>query len=105
MLRAYFNYPNPHVTVHGAPGCPDVQKMRKQGQRWVRVDARSATEQLLGFAGTSHKFSATADTNDMWIEVEFGDPAFELAIVEHIRVQFARRYTLFGRAGTTRHCP
>lgn len=29
MIRAYLNYPNPHVTLHGDPGCQEVHKMKK----------------------------------------------------------------------------
>ena len=39
MLKAYLNYPNSRVTVHGDSTCEEIEKMEKQGQRRVSAIA------------------------------------------------------------------
>jgi hypothetical protein len=49
MLKAYVNYPNPKVSIHQKDSCPEIQKMKKPGQRLVRIDATSISAELQRF--------------------------------------------------------
>ena len=86
VLHAYINHPNPHITVHGQSTCGAIGKMRKPGQRQVRLHTASIGHELQWFAMKAHGFGSDTSTNDMWGEIDFGDGAFE-----HVKVNWARR--------------
>jgi hypothetical protein len=46
MLKAYANYLRPKMSAHRNPSCSDIQKMGKQSQRSVRIDARCLADLL-----------------------------------------------------------
>jgi len=104
MLKAYINYPNPHITIHGDAGCADIRKQHKEGQRLVRLDVASLSTELKRFKAKDYRFGSAAGTNDMWLEVDFADHAFERAIVEYVRKLLAEHYTPFGQVGVEQHC-
>lgn len=104
MLKAYINYPNPHVTIHDDAGCAAIRQQHKEGQRLVRLDISSLSTELKRFKANDYRFGSTAETNDMWLEVDFADPAFERAVVEYVRKLLAEHYTPFGQVGVEQHC-
>ncbi len=104
MLKAYVNYPNPHLTIHADPKCAAVQQQHKKDQRVVRIQTSNLSEELGKFGGKKYSFGAQAETNDMWLYVDLADPAFEKAVVEHIRKLLASHYTPLGRAKIDVHC-
>ena len=103
MLSAYINYPNSHVSVHSANDCAHIQQRRKPDQRVVRLDPRTLSAELLKFE-SEYRFASEQRLNDMWLQLDFSDAAFERAVVEHIRKLLARRYTPFSRVAVSSHC-
>lgn len=104
MLRAYINYPNPHVTIHENTHCASVQQQRKRGQRVVRLDIGSLSRELNHFVAKDYQFGAQSETNDMWLELNFGNNTFEKALVEYVRTLLAQHYKPFARAKVDGHC-
>ena len=95
MTRAYFNYPDPHVTLHTDQNCSEIGKHKKITQRHVRVDLTSITSAIQYLGSKSFRFAANPARNDLWLSVDFGDREFEEDFVEYIRRQFASRYRPF----------
>lgn len=104
MLKAYVNYPNPKVSVHGNSSCHQVEKMAKPFQRVVRIDSQSISAQLRGFSEGRYAFAAKQSQNDMWIEADFGDPEFEAAVVDYVHRLIGARYRPLARVEVVRHC-
>lgn len=104
MLHAYFNYPNPHVSVHRRAGCPEIGKAMKVGQRRIRIDRASITGELQQFAAKAYTFAAERSTNDLWLEVDFGDPTFEFAVVQHVLHLIGTHYKPFAAVKVDTHC-
>lgn len=104
MMKAYINYPNPHVTIHAKVGCATIQQQHKKGQRVVRLDIGTLSRELNRFAMKEHRFGAQAETNDMWLEVNLGDTTFERAVVEYVKTLLAQHYTPFARIKIDEHC-
>ncbi len=40
-MKAYLNYPNPHMTLHSDSTCAEIGKMQKAGQRDVTINRAS----------------------------------------------------------------
>lgn len=104
MLKAYINYPNPHVTIHVDSKCASVQQQHKKDQRVVRIDVLNLSGELTKFRAKEYVFGAQAERNDMWLHVDFGDDGFERAVVEYIRKLLGSHYTPFVRSKVEVHC-
>ena len=104
MLKAYVNYPNPHVTIHRNSACSSIQQQRKTGQRLVRLDLSTLSSELKNFEQKQYTFGAEAATNDLWLDVDLGDTGFERAVVEYVKKLLAAHYTPFGRVTVDTHC-
>lgn len=104
MLSAYINYPNSQITVHAKSGCAAVHQQHKKDQRIVRLDLGSLSRELNRLAMKEYRFASQAETNDMWLEVNFGDQTFEKAVVEYVRTLLAQHYTPFARIKVDEHC-
>lgn len=104
MLTAYLNYPNQHVTIHADADCTTIQQQHKQNQRIIRLDKKTISAELERFENKYYRFGADQETNDMYLYVDFLDPAFERAVVEYIRALLGAHYTPFDRAIVNEHC-
>jgi hypothetical protein len=104
MLKAYINYPNPNVTIHAHSDCASVQQQHKKNQRVVRIEVFNLSGELTKFRTKEYVFRAQAETNDMWLDVDFGDAGFEKAVVEYIRRLLGSHYTPFVRSKVDVHC-
>jgi hypothetical protein len=104
MIRVYINYPNPHVSIHGNPTCGAIQPMWKPGQRFIQIDRGTLSDELTRFANKVYTFAAKREVNDMWPEVEFGDFAFELAVVHYVKNLLGQHYQPLARATVEIHC-
>jgi hypothetical protein len=104
MLQAYLNYPNPKIRVHAQPNCSEIGKMKKAGQRHVVIDDKSISAELQKFAAKVYRFNADASSNDMWLSVDFNDPAFEQAVIEHVQRLVGAHYTPFAPVKIDHHC-
>jgi ATP-dependent exoDNAse (exonuclease V) beta subunit len=104
MLKAYINYPNPHVTAHYDPNCANVQAQRKTNQRYCRINPATITTELANFRTQKYTFASYAEKNDMWLEINFQDQDFELAVLEHVCRMLGRHYRPLAGLKPSRHC-
>jgi hypothetical protein len=104
MLKVYINYPNCHLTVHGDPDCGYIQAMGKPNQRICRINATSISAELLKFKEGKYQFQSSSALNDMWLEIEFGNKEFELAVTYYIHNLLGRQYRPFVDAQVKEHC-
>jgi hypothetical protein len=74
------------------------------GHRLVKVSRSTISKELRNFEHNKYPFGAKRDLNSLWLEVDFGDKSFELAVIRHIRRLLMRHYTPFGRIPVTKHC-
>jgi len=65
------------------------------GQRWIRITLATFAEELARFARKEHRFASEARLNDMWLEIDFDDVAFERAVGEYLIRILAKRYSPF----------
>jgi hypothetical protein len=78
--------------------------MGKTGQRHIRIDIDSASTELRCFANKKYTFASNAGSNDMWLDIEFEDAAFEKAVLEYVRRLIGKHYAPLNRAELTFHC-
>jgi hypothetical protein len=104
MLKAYINYPNPHISAHGDLTCPEIGKQQKQGQRRVQIDVSSISSELREFINKEHRFGSVAASNDMWLELNFSDPQFEMAVLEYIQREIGKHYKPLATVEVEIHC-
>ena len=104
MLKAYINYPNPHISVHSDPTCSEIGKQQKPSQREVRIDVNSISTELKQFIAKDYRFGSSASLNDMWLAIDFSDPQFELAVVEYIQREIGKHYKPLAGAKLETHC-
>jgi len=102
MLRAYFNYPNPHITLHSDTTSKEFQKQNKQNQRLSRITLQSFSTELSRLNGL--KFGSNADENDLWLEIDFGDRRFEIEIYGYVRRLLGGQYSVFTNCQEIPHC-
>ncbi len=95
MLRAYFNYPNSRVCVHGDASCNHIQQAGKPGQRCVFIDRTTLATETTGFLEGKHSFAANAATNDLWVDLDLADADFERALVAYFARLLGERYKPF----------
>lgn len=104
MMKVYVNYPDTKFSIHCNPSCTEVHKMRKPGQRHIRIDIDSASTELGRFANKKHAFSSNSKSNDMWLEIEFEDAEFEKSVLKYVRRLIGKHYAPLGEAKLTTHC-
>ena len=103
MLKAYINYPNPHVTAHFDLGCGNIQSQNKPNQRYQIIDIDNLSTELKSFKNKQHRFG-THPHNDMWLEINFHDRDFELAVLEYICGLLEKNYGRFNDLKPNVHC-
>ena len=103
MLKAYINYPDPHVTVHFNPNCGNIQSQNKVNQRYHKINIETLSTELKKFKTKEHRFGAHP-YNDMWVEIDFQDQEFELAVLEYICVLLEKNYGRFKNLKPGIHC-
>jgi hypothetical protein len=104
MMKAYLNHPNSKVRAHYDLSCRQFQKMAKSNQRLVRINAGSISAELQRFIMQQHNFAPNADENDMWIELDFADAEFELALLGYLLQLVGNRYKRLAAITIERHC-
>jgi len=78
--------------------------MKKVHQRRFRIEVQSLSRELQWFATSACRFGSNAAVNDLWLEVEMGDVAFEAAVVHYIKGVLGRRYQRLELAPIRDHC-
>ena len=104
MLKAYFNYPTGRTTIHRNSKCGSIQVMNKPNQRVCRIDTHSVSIELQKFNDKEYKFQSTASLNDMWLEIDFQDETFEMAVLHHIHRVLGKQYKRFRDGKPVTHC-
>jgi len=104
MLSVYLNYPTGRVSAHGDPNCGRIRPMDKPDQRICRINVGTISSELQKFKVRQHSFQSTKDFNDMWLQIDFHDLEFELAVADFIRRLLARHYKPFSNAHLEIHC-
>ena len=95
MLKVYLNYPNKRVTVHHDPHCSDIQKNRKRHQRYIPINITNIHHELQKFKNKRYLFRAESAFNDMWLEIDFQDEEFEMAVAGYIHRLLGQHYKRF----------
>lgn len=103
MLKAYINYPEPHVTAHFDLGCGKIQSQNKEDQRYLRIKIDTLSAELNKFKNKEYRFG-TFPYNDMWLEIDFQNHTFELAVLEYINFLLGKKYNPFKNVKPTVHC-
>jgi hypothetical protein len=104
MTRAYLNYPNSHLELHGDPGCRTVDQHLKQEQRLLVVTLDTLASVVQHVCAPAFRFAAQAGVNDLRLDIDLGDAAFEEAFARYLLLRLGARYTPFQRAPVKWHC-
>jgi len=104
MMKAYINYPEPHITAHYDPNCGKVQAHHKFNQRYRRINITTISLELKNFRNKKHAFSTNTAYNDMWLEIDFNDRDYELAVLNDICRLLGTHYRPFAGKTPTIHC-
>jgi len=103
-MKAYLNYPNPHMTLHSDSTCPEIGKMQKVGQRDVTINRASFAQALSHLTSRGFQLGAQASVNDVWLTINFDDAEFEEAVAMHVRRLLGQRYSPLRNARIQKHC-
>jgi hypothetical protein len=105
-MKAYINYPNPHITIHWRDTCPEVRKHHKEGQRVVEINTATIDRALSRFIGREFSFAPNPGENDMWLDVSLGSPRHDEAVVFVVQSILGKRYGPLAEASVECHgCP
>lgn len=102
MIYTYINSPAARGAYHRVATCAEIRKHGKEHQRRLQFDA--ATFAVALNALDDMPFRAEAGFNDVWLEIDFNDQAFELAVAEFVVRRLAGRYSRIARIKLTQHC-
>jgi len=81
MLQVYVDADAKRMTIHRRDGCKGV--VRDGKDKTIRLDTSTASSALAELRG------GTCDGTNFWMDVDFADPVFEHAAVEHVRTILA----------------
>ena len=84
MIKAYINYPQPHVTIHHNLYCGNIQSQQKPNQRYIKINSSSLDGELKNFRVKKYRFASNPDYNDMWLEIDFHNTDFEQKVLQDI---------------------
>lgn len=102
MIHAYVNSPAARGSLHRVSTCNEIRKHRKEHQRRLRIDVASFAASLTTLA--EMPFRAEAGFNDLWLEIDFSDQAFEVAVAEFVVRRLGTRYSRVASIELTPHC-
>lgn len=103
MMKVYVNYPEPKFRIHRNPSCAEIYKMKKPGQRHIRIDIDTVSAELWRFANKEHTFNSN-ESNDMWLDIEFDDADFEISVLKYVHRLIGKYYAPLGRIKPDIHC-
>jgi len=104
MLKVYLNYPNSRVSVHHDPCCSTIQIMGKPDQRYIRMNITNIRHELQKFKDKQYQFKPESAFNDMWLEIDFQDEEFEMAVAGYVHRLLGQHYKPFSDSHLTTHC-
>jgi hypothetical protein len=104
MLSVYLNYPMSRVSIHRDPDCGFIRVNRKPNQRIRRIDMANISEELRKFRDRQYPFQSTPEFNDMWLEIDFGDQEFEVAVARYVHRLLSEYHKPFADSSVSIHC-
>lgn len=104
MIKTYINYPNPHVTVHNDPNCKSIQSHDKLDQRYRYINWETIAMELENFRNNEYRFTASSESNDMWLEIDFQDQIYESDVLEFICRLLGEHHSPFKDLKPKIHC-
>lgn len=104
MIKAYINYPNPRVTIHGNTNCGSIQAQRKPDQRYIKLNNLTKSRELQNFYEKKYTFAANPEHNDMWLEIDFHDVNLEQKVLQDICHIVGNYYKPLRGIKPTTHC-
>lgn len=84
MINVYINYPNAHMTIHRESDCNSIRMNEKEGQRIVQIHRKNLSKVIKRFRKQEYKFAAHKEKNDLWMQIDFENYEFELAVAKYL---------------------
>ena len=103
-MKAYINYSDPSITAHKFTACDDAKAGPDEKIRHVMLNPESISKELDRFINNKHKFSEETYMNDMWINFDFQDTEFEMALLGYIKKLIGRSYKYLKSCEIQVHC-
>jgi len=104
MIHVYLNYSNSVATIHQTEDCPRISQQHSPNQRKFILNQDNFASTLKSFINGEVPFRAEAAQNDAWLEIDFHDLEFEIALAKFILRQLGKRYAPFDRLYPEVHC-
>lgn len=73
----------------------ECQAHKKSKQRVIYINIENISDVLKSFHNHKYRFGSVQELNDMWLEIDFGDNSFEIAIAEYILFLLGKQYKPF----------
>jgi hypothetical protein len=104
MINVYLNYSNSIATIHQTSTCPRIHAHHSPNQRILTINLKTFRDVIKDLAEGKFAFKAEAENNDVWLEIDFGELAFEIAVVKYIIHLLGERYEPFDDLNPELHC-
>jgi hypothetical protein len=104
MINVYLNYPNSIATIHQTSDCPRIHQHHTQNQRRLKIDLLTIETVLKTIMDGELEFRSEQGLNDVWLEIDFGDLEFEIAVIKFILRQLGKQYAPFDSLTPDFHC-
>lgn len=95
MIAVYINYPNKRFSIHKNSSVKEKQISEKVDQRVLKINISNLSNHLMKFKQGEFKFAASQEFNDMWLEINSENTAFDDAIAEYVLFLLGKRYKPF----------
>lgn len=95
MTSIYINYPNPHFSAK--PG-PVAERIRHEKPERRAILLSPSTFGPAMVEVESVLFAATAELNELWLEIDFDNPEFEMALGKYVQETLGKRYRRLAQA-------
>ena len=92
MISVYINYPVPHFSIRKDVYAETRIRKPRDYVRIMRIDESNKDLLLLELGADSFRFTAKAGLNDLWLEIDLGGYAAEVAFLKVIQETLGARY-------------
>ncbi|QRN83031.1 hypothetical protein JR338_11550 [Chloroflexota bacterium] len=103
MIAVYINYPRTRCSIHVNSSVEEKQRHDKKDQRILKINVFTISSYFEKFKKLEYRFEPSQEYNDMWLEVDFGDEAFEIAVAKYVLALIAERYPKMGNIPPEMH--
>ena len=104
MINVYMNYPNSSATIHQTSDCPRIHQHHSETQRDILINMDTIKSSLEQFLNGNVVFRSESGTNDLWLNIDFHDLEFEIAVAKFALRQLGKRYAPFHGLNLEIHC-